>query len=97
MLRGDTRRAAVGRSSLALQLRPRRHHHRPLRRLREPDRVPERIAQPAVGPVEALDRLLGELNSLRTQILVGGGPPQQRGSGFQPMGGPGLEPGTSCL
>ena len=40
-------------------------------RLRDPDVVAERVAQPGVGAVEPLGRLLGELDALRLQLLVG--------------------------
>src|SRR4051812_33462915 len=41
------------------------------RRLRDAQRVAERVAKAAVDAVEVLGRLLGELDALREQLLVG--------------------------
>src|SRR5258708_11078994 len=41
------------------------------RRLGDPDVVAERVAQAHVGAVEMLHRLLGELDALRLEVLVG--------------------------
>ena len=49
----------------------RRHLDRPLLGRADPERVAERVAQAAVGAVEALGRLLRELDSLGLQVLVG--------------------------
>jgi len=43
----------------------------PGRRLDDPDVVAERVAQRAVRAVEVLGRLIGELDALRAQLLVG--------------------------
>jgi hypothetical protein len=47
---------------------------RPGRRLREPQGIAERVAQPAVDAVEVLGRLLGELDALGDELLVRNGP-----------------------
>ena len=44
---------------------------RPGRRLDDADVVAERVAQPAVDAVEALGRLVGELDALGLELLVG--------------------------
>src|SRR4051794_41664818 len=61
---------------VALSLRVReltraRDLDRPGRRLRKPQGVAERVAQPAVDAVEVLGRLLGELDALGDELLVG--------------------------
>src|SRR6476659_2123404 len=48
-----------------------RHLDWPLLRRADPQEVAERVAQAAVGAVEALGRLLGELDALGDQLVVG--------------------------
>lgn len=61
------REASAHRARWSLQLcrglGGRGYDDRPVGRLRDADRVPKRIAQRAVGPIEALDGLLNELDA----------------------------------
>src|SRR3954447_14766351 len=47
------------------------HDDGPVRRLRDPQRVPEGITKAAIGAVEALDWLLRELDTGRLELFIG--------------------------